>query len=560
MSAPVERSPLPDAAAPTGLKTRWQSSVQFRVISMMVLLGILTVFALSTIIIRTIRDGLFDQRMSSILQESARATSQTQNIFNNSTAPNSGDLQQLLNDTVTTSAGDREVVILRPLDLEAPWVTNDVASDASLMPLITSQLRQATATGEGQKWQSIALPVNGTNMPGVAVGSLVTASNSGAYELYFIYSLQPEEQTMRFIQRVLLAAGIGLVVLLGSVTWYVTRQTVRPVRQVAQVAERLADGRLDERLEVRGRDEMATLGRSFNEMADSLQRQIEQLAALSEVQRSFVSDVSHELRTPLTTVRMASEMIYLARHDFDPVTRRSAELLQAQLDRFEELLADLLEISRFDAGAAVLDADRVDLGSLVDQAVAGMATLAQSKEVWLSVSIQTDRTKVDADGRRIERILRNLLANAIEHADGTPVEITVAGDHHAVAVTVRDYGVGLTKQEAQRVFDRFWRADPARARTTGGTGLGLAISQEDAALHGGWLEVWGRPGAGANFRLTLPRRAGIELVASPLPLIPPDAVSAAAPADAEHEPDSPAALPNLAEFGDVEDLHSEESK
>ncbi|WP_309134085.1 MtrAB system histidine kinase MtrB, partial [Cellulomonas sp.] len=300
---------------------------------------------------------------------------------------------------------------------------------------------------------------------------------------------------------------------------------------------------LSERMPVRGTDEMARLARSFNEMAAGLQDQIRRMEELSTLQRRFVSDVSHELRTPLTTIRMAGEVIHASRDDFDPAAKRSAELLQTQLDRFEDLLADLLEISRFDAGAAVLDAERRDVRDVVVQAVEHAVALAQRRGSWLSVRLPEKPADADLDPRRVERVLRNLLVNAVEHADGSVVEVTVGADARAVAVTVRDHGVGMTPQEAAHVFDRFWRADPARARTTGGTGLGLAISLEDAHLHGGQLEAWGRPGRGACFRLTLPRRAGIRLEGSPLPLVPEEAPERA---DAPPRPRTdPAALPEL---------------
>jgi two-component system, OmpR family, sensor histidine kinase MtrB len=129
----------------------------------------------------------------------------------------------------------------------------------------------------------------------------------------------------------------------------------------------------------------------------------------------------------------------------------------------------------------------------------------------------------EVDRRRVERILRNILVNAVEHGEGKDVVVTAAIDSAAVAVSVRDYGVGLRPGEQHRVFERFWRADPARARTTGGTGLGLAISLEDARLHGGWLQAWGERGKGSVFRLTLPRMAGQDLAGSPLPLGPDEA-------------------------------------
>jgi two-component system sensor histidine kinase MtrB len=130
----------------------------------------------------------------------------------------------------------------------------------------------------------------------------------------------------------------------------------------------------------------------------------------------------------------------------------------------------------------------------------------------------------EIDARRVERILRNLVDNAIDHGQGRPIVVTLGSDAHAIAITVRDHGIGFKTGEEKLVFNRFWRADPSRARQTGGTGLGLSISVEDARLHGGWLEAWGEPGNGAQFRLTVPIRAGARLTGSPLPLQPGDSV------------------------------------
>jgi two-component system sensor histidine kinase MtrB len=261
----------------------------------------------------------------------------------------------------------------------------------------------------------------------------------------------------------------------------------------------------------------------MNNMASELQKQISQLEELSLVQQRFVSDVSHELRTPLTTVRMAAEVLHEARDGFDPVAARSAELLQNEVDRFEALLTDLLEISRFDAGAAVLAADKVDLRDVVARVVEANSTFAAS--TGTQVNVHADKPCVaEVDARRIERIVRNLLVNAIEHGESRPVDIFLDCDDAAVAIAVRDHGVGFEANQAGQVFLRFWRGDPARARIIGGSGLGLAISMEDANLHGGWLTAWGRPGLGAQFRLTLPRAAGTILEQSPLPLVPRDLV------------------------------------
>jgi two-component system sensor histidine kinase MtrB len=356
-------------------------------------------------------------------------------------------------------------------------------------------------------------------VPGLIVGEPVTTQN-GVFELYYLFPLSAEADTIALVQRTVLLSGIGLVLFVAAISLLVTRQVVRPVRVAAKTAERLAAGDLAQRIPVRGTDDIARLGESFNAMAGSLQRQIRRLEELSRLQRRFTSDVSHELRTPLTTIRMAGELLHSQRDAFPPELARSAELLQAELDRFEALLADLLEISRYDAGVAHLEMDVTDLSAVAASAIDASQVLAERQGSEIILHAPAQPVPVAMDARRVERILRNLLGNALDHAESRPVVVTIAADDHSAAVTVRDFGVGLRAGEAGLVFNRFWRGDPSRSRLTGGTGLGLAISLEDARLHGGWLQAWGERGAGAQFRLTLPRRAGDELSSSPLPLEP----------------------------------------
>jgi two-component system, OmpR family, sensor histidine kinase MtrB len=313
-----------------------------------------------------------------------------------------------------------------------------------------------------------------------------------------------------------------LILLLVVVTGLVTRLVVRPVRLASRAAQRLSAGLLDQRMMIKGEDDLALLGESFNQMAANLQRQIVRLEEMSRQQRRFTSDVSHELRTPLTTVRMAADLLFNERDSYPPEVARSAELLQHELDRFENLLSELLEISRFDAGFATLDHEPADLGAIVRQAVERLGAMCERADTPVRIRLPDDVVIADVDPRRVERILRNLIGNAVEHGEGNPVVVTLASDANVAAITVRDYGVGLRPGEEEQVFSRFWRADPSRARQTGGTGLGLSISMEDAKLHGGWLQAWGVPGRGAQFRLTVPLRAGERLDSSPLPLMPAD--------------------------------------
>lgn len=497
----------------------WTHSLSLRVISSTLIVGLSAVALLGAYVTSEIRDGLVDKRVERILSESARDVASAQARVDASTAETPGDLQQLVNDVLDSLGlvgGDTRGMVLLPdpgNDSDVPILFG--TSDLALVGIISPELREAVEPDGGQFWQPAQLP---SGAPAVIVGAPLEVRGAGDYQLYFVYSLEPEQETLTLILRVLTLGATVLVGVVIFMAWFVTAQAVRPVRQAAAVAARLAEGHLRERMEVKGNDEMATLATTFNEMAESLQRQISRMENLSRLQRRFVSDVSHELRTPLTTIRMASDVLHDAREAFPPAVSRSAELLSNQLDRFESLLADLLEISRMDAGAAQLDFEEHDLADIVRDQVEGMAYAAKGAGVELRLWVSEGSHVASMDRPRVSRIIRNLLSNAIEHAQQGPVDIGVAATGRTVGVVVRDYGVGLTPQQVDRVFDRFWRADPARARTMGGTGLGLSIAREDAQLHEGRLEAWGEPGKGASFRLMLPRSSSGLGIREPLPL------------------------------------------
>jgi len=511
---------------------RWRRSMQLRVVATTVVLGIVVVLVVGQLLLQRITSGIVASRQDVVTAQSRQDYGQTRKDLT------SGGGEQrnapTIHDAMDALAGPldnptRYVIFEKALGNTAISGPNDYGTGGISTDVIPPELRSAVVATGGASLpnQVFTMTLSGREVPVIAVGGLLDlgAAAGGRYELYFVYKLDREVQVVDVVRRTFLLGGVALVLLVGAVAWVVTRQVVAPVAQAARTAEELASGRLDRRMRVRGDDELARLGRAFNEMAAGLERQIHQLEELSRVQRRFVSDVSHELRTPLTTLRMAGEVMYEARHSFDPALGRSAELLQAQLDRFESLLADLLEVSRFDAGAAVLDHEAIEIREIVERVVEDLTPLAHKHATGVRLRCGPGSTVAEADPRRVERIVRNLVGNAIEHSESEPVEVQLAGDDEAVAVTVRDHGVGLREADLGMVFNRFWRADPARARTIGGTGLGLAIALEDAHLHGGWLQVWGEPQEGANFRLTLPRRIGGPLSGSPLPLIPPDAAA-----------------------------------
>jgi two-component system sensor histidine kinase MtrB len=334
--------------------------------------------------------------------------------------------------------------------------------------------------------------------------------------MYLVYSLTNQNTTLSLITNSLLVTGFALLFLIGLITWLVVRQVVKPVREAARIAQQFTEGDFSQRMQVESSDELATLGTAFNDMALSLESQISRLENLSRVQQRFVSDVSHELRTPLTTLRMASEVIYGQRENFDPTIARSSELLVAQLDRFEGLLEDLLEISRFDAEVAVLEPIDFDLVGLIKRCAADLLGNDDGQQSVINIDHATEQVMIKADIRRVERIMRNLLSNALDHAEDKPVDVTVISTSTEVGVGVRDHGSGIEPLVLSRVFDRFWRADPSRARVRGGTGLGLSIALEDARLHNGELDAWGAPGFGAHFVMTLPRIAGEQISGRPI--------------------------------------------
>jgi two-component system, OmpR family, sensor histidine kinase MtrB len=522
--------------------TVWQRSIQSRVVISTLLLSAVVVSLVGWVLLHQVTDGLVHSKTESSVSESTRATAEAErrlSAANGTDFDANTQIAQLVRTLVSRgTVQGYDIVLIGPIAGSTDAVA--AGSGTSNTPGVlsesipTSLRTKVEAEGADRTSYTYArirysAESGRASVPGVVTGSqVVLPADGGTYTLYYLFPMTEQENTLSLVRRALVTGGALLLLLVGGITWLVTRQVVTPVRLARRVAERLASGRHEERMHVRGDDDIARLGTSFNQMAASLQRQIRQLEELSRVQRRFVSDVSHELRTPLTTVRMASDVLHDARDRFDGPTARAAELLQNELDRFELLLSDLLEISRFDAGAAVLDLEDVNLVDLAHRVVDSTRPLAERTGIRVVVRTEakTGRPCVaEADTRRVERIVRNLVTNAIDYAETTDVVVLVAANDHATALAVRDSGVGLKPGEAAMVFNRFWRADPARARTSGGTGLGLSISLEDAHLHGGWLQAWGEPGRGAQFRLTLPRLAGERIESSPLPLVPEDATS-----------------------------------
>ncbi|HJX78242.1 MtrAB system histidine kinase MtrB [Glutamicibacter sp.] len=508
------------------IRQRWQRHLMYRTVISTLLFTSLALLAAGAFLSNQISSALFSERFNQISKESERGLTQARSILESASTTDRVSTQSLVNSTLATLEGDGATVIrdfvLKPVPVagDENLYVGPTASGSLTTRVVPEDLAESVQNNSGIFWRSIELGVDSGRQPGIIIGTKVLIPPGREYGLYLVYDLSSVQSTLEFINRAMVFTGLVLLLVVGFISWSVSRTVVRPVADAAYVSERIAAGDLDRRMKVAGKDEVARLGTAFNHMAQSLQEQITALNNLSAMQQRFVSDVSHELRTPLTTVRMAAELIHDARENFDPLTSRSAELMYEQIERFQNLLNDLLEVSRFDAGVAVLDRESTDLNVIVRKVIDIATPVADEYGSIIRFNAPAEGCVAEFDPRRVERIVRNLVLNAVEHGEQNPIDITIGQNDSSVAVTVRDYGIGMSPEASQHVFDRFWRADPARARTTGGSGLGLSISMEDTRLHDGRLETWGKKGVGSVFRLTLPRTAFDSISSSPLPLEP----------------------------------------
>ncbi len=515
--------------------------------------GIVLIVIILVVVTARIRDDIFADRRDVILTDARLRVATVQAAFDTSGATTADQVAAVAQAQISSvgqsfaGAGGVGVILKRSGTETTANVINDLTTDVKLMSLVSEDMITALADGAGehrQYWESVSVDSGNGPSPGLIVGQRVSLPLAGDYDLFLVYTLAPEQNVIDLASRAVVIAGSGFLLMLILGIWALTWRVLIPIRRTSLASQRLAGGRLSERLPVHGEDEIATLSRSFNEMAASLEAQIEAWEKLSKIERLFVSDVSHELRTPLASIRLASEQIWEARDEIeDPFAARSLEILMREIDRFESMLTDLLEISRIDSGRVQLRAEDADIVALTLGVLDLVSVHIEAKGSQVVLDAPPEPVVAEVDSTRIERILRNLIVNAIEHADGSRIDITISGSDDAVAVRVRDHGIGMSPDVVKQVFDRFYRADPSRKRTLGGTGLGLSIALEDAALHGGTIVAWGWPQEGASFLLTLPRRlgpdAGPGTFTRPGPLgVVPDDAPAVARAAPRREPES----------------------
>jgi two-component system, OmpR family, sensor histidine kinase MtrB len=322
---------------------------------------------------------------------------------------------------------------------------------------------------------------------------LSSAEVNGPTNAYFFFHLDALQGELQRLAGILSRAWLAVALLSGLVGLVLARQTLRPVARASQAARSLAEGLLETRLPVEREDEFGAWAVSFNEMADALQEKIEALTAARDRERRFTADVTHELRTPLTGLVGSASMLRAELDTLAPEAKWAAERLLAEVVRIRDLVQELLEISRLEGGHETVSRLSIDSRTF-------LSSVIRHRSWEGKVEISGDDVELYTDPRRLERIVFNLVDNALKHGGGHVCVSAVKRDGQ-VEVAVADSGPGIAADDLPHVFDRFYKADPSRS---GGTGLGLAIARENARLLGGTISVTSERGSDTTFTLTLP--------------------------------------------------------
>jgi two-component system sensor histidine kinase MtrB len=312
-----------------------------------------------------------------------------------------------------------------------------------------------------------------------------------------ITRLLPSTPSTQQVELALTVIGLLLVTLAVTSALSIAQRVLRPVGDLADAADRMAAGDLSVRLDPEGDDEIAEVARSFNVMADSLDRSVSTLQQMEFTARRFAADVSHELRTPLTAMTAVTDVLSLHTADMSAEAARATHLVVREIGHLDRLVSDLIEMSRFDAGTALLDPELVDVQAAITSSLDVRGWRGEQVDVEVAPGLSAH-----LDLRRFDIVVANLVGNALKYG-APPVLVAAWRDPEGLVVEVSDHGPGIAEQALPHLFERFYKADAARARSDG-SGLGLAIALENTRLHGGDLRAGNRPRGGAVFRMTLP--------------------------------------------------------
>lgn len=450
-------------------------SLRVRLIAVFAAVALLTAVSASGIAYWLNRDAVLKRAQDTALNDFRVSLSR-----NVSELPLNATCEQLrqLADYVASSGLNYAVVVADPAQPDCTTASSDpaqytLASVPAKLRDIVGKPREITETNPYPYhlyWQRQNLD----GRPYVIGGTKVVPTGPTAYMFKSLENERADLNTLGWslaIATLLALIGSALLAQAASAT------VLRPVKRLGDAARRLGEGRLDTRLEVEGSDELADLARTFNRTAESLHEQVEELSAREAQSRRFVADMSHELRTPLTAMTAVTDILEDEAESLDPMIAPAVRLVVNETRRLSDLVENLMEVTRFDAGTAKLVADEVDIADLIMSCIDGRA--------WYdAVELDAPRgVRAVVDPRRLDVVFANLIGNALKHG-GSPVRVKVRESEDAVTVEVSDSGPGIPEDVLPHVFDRFYKADKGRARSEG-SGLGLSIAMANARIHGG---------------------------------------------------------------------------
>ncbi|MEV0634317.1 HAMP domain-containing sensor histidine kinase [Streptomyces sp. NPDC050619] len=369
---------------------------------------------------------------------------------------------------------------------------------------LTSEVREAVDSSRATVFQRVDSGDHTSLVVGMSVVFGVSGAEGSSASGVQVFLTVPQTTEQAYVDALVTAVeratvpALGLAVLLALLA---ARGVLRPVRALRHATRSIAQGRLDTRLAVNGSDELADLSHTFNETAAALEESVAELRGMEARARRFAADVSHELRTPLAAMSAVTDVLDEDAAGLDPDTATAVRLISEETVKLARLVDDLMEISRFDAGAAVLHLDEIDLAESLRRT---LASRAWTDQVDARLP-PPDALRGRVDPRRLDVVVANLVGNALRHG-ARPVQLRLyEGGERIAVIEVLDSGPGIPDSVLPQVFERFYKSDAARTRTEG-SGLGLAITEENVRMHGGTVRAANRPEGGAVFTVELPLR------------------------------------------------------
>ncbi|WP_416530041.1 ATP-binding protein [Streptomyces coelicoflavus] len=504
--------------------------LRLRLVVAFTLVAVVATVTTGALTFREARTGVLQQSQDTVIEDFRHRVNTL--VPNYRFPPEPADLQAFADDVSRGGRSQPWRVLVAYRDTSATSVPGD--SFGELSPAMRESVRSRRATvfqrvsHDGHSSLVVGMPVT-------FAGQYSTERGASGLEVYLTVPQQEEQGYVDALVAAIERATVPALVLAVLIALLAARGVLRPVRALRRATRSIAEGRLDTRLAVQGSDELADLSRTFNETAAALEVSVAELRRMEAGARRFAADVSHELRTPLAAMSAVTDVLDEDAAGLDDDTATAVRLISTETTKLAALVDDLMEISRFDAGAAALHLDEIDLAESLRRT---LATRGWQDTVETGLPGPGElRGRVDP--RRLDVIVANLVANALRHgAPPVRLDLRVQDGPDAgrqAVVTVRDGGDGIPESVLPHVFDRFYKSDDARARSEG-SGLGLAIAAENVRLHDGTVRAANHPDGGAVFTVLLPLRPDSTDTPAPAPDLTPASGPAPAPAS-DPEPD-----------------------